>query len=231
MACAGVQVAHPLAAIAAAPQDERHDGGTPAIQGDGLAGGGPAHKVTGLAHVDVVVTILRIAVAQLRIGRVEAVLAAHLPVGPVFRLAGPCIECRAHHAQRGQRQLVVILEGRVRKKAVAVVIFVLNVHLAQLAAERQAVFSRRHRAAHRLVLRGCLGPGQSQPGRKSGTASQRFAEITSFHVLCPPAVMINSILFEVCYSIPYFASGYNRHSTVLHEKNGPQCCGPFSHDS
>lgn len=116
MACAGVQVAHPLAAIAAAPQDERHDGGSPAIQGDGLAGGGPAHKVTGLAHVDVVVTILRIAVAQLRIGRVEAVLAAHIPVGPVFRLAGPCIERRAHHAQRGQRQLVVILEGRVRKK-------------------------------------------------------------------------------------------------------------------
>ena len=181
MACAGVQVAHPLASIAAAPQDERHDGGTPAIQSDGLAGGGPAHEVTGLAHVDVVVAILRIAVAQLRIGRIEAVLAAHIPVGPVFRLAGPCIERRAHHAQCGQRQLVVVLEGRVRKKAVAVVIFVLDVHLAQLAAERQAVLPRRHRAAHRLALHGCLGPGQSQPGRKRGTASKRFAEITSFH--------------------------------------------------
>ena len=196
MACAGVQVAHPLAAIAAAPQDERHDGGTPAIQGDGLAGGGPAHEVTGLAHVDVVVAILCIAVAQLRIGRIKAVLAAHIPVGPVFRLAGPCIERCTHHAQRGQRQLMVILEGRVRKKAVAVVIFVLDVHLAQLAAERQAVFSRRHRAAYRLALHGCHGPGQSPPGRKSGTTSQRFAEITSFHVLCPLAAMINSILSQ-----------------------------------
>lgn len=116
VARAGVQIAHPLAAVAAAAQDERHDGGALAVQGDGLAGRGPAHEVARLAHIDIIIAVFHVAEAQLGIGCVEAVLAAHVPVGPVFRIAGPCIESSRHHAQRRQCQLVVVLDGGVRKK-------------------------------------------------------------------------------------------------------------------
>ena len=185
VASAGVQIAYPLAAVAAAAQDERHDGGALAVQGDGLAGRGPAHEVARLAHIDIVIAIFHIAEAQLGIGCIEAVFAAHFSVDPVFCIAGPCIERRTHHAQRGQRQLVVILDGRMGKKAVAVVVFVLDVHLAQLAAEGHCIIARWDCPAHRLVFCRCLSPGQCQPGRKSCTANQRFTEITSFHGLSP----------------------------------------------
>lgn len=116
VARAGVQIAHPLAAVTAAAQDERHDGGALAVQGDGLVGRGPAHEVARLAHIDIIIAVFHVAESQLGIGCVEAVLAAHIPVGPVFRIAGPCIESSRHHAQRRQRQLVVVLDGGVRKK-------------------------------------------------------------------------------------------------------------------
>ena len=185
VARAGVQIAHPLAAVAAAAQDERHDGGALPVQGDGLAGRGPAHEVARPAHIDIIIAVFHVAEAQLGIGCVEAVLTTHVPVGPVFRIAGPCIESSRHHAQRRQRQLVVVLDGAVRKKTVAVVIFVLDVHLAQLAAEGHCIIARRDCPAHRLAFCRCLSPGQYQPGRKSCTANQRFTEITSFHGLSP----------------------------------------------
>lgn len=116
VARAGVQIAHPLAAVAAAAQDERHDGGALPVQGDGLAGRGPAHEVARLAHIDIIIAVFHVGEAQLGIGCVEAVLAAHVPVGPVFRIAGPGIESSRHHAQRRQRQLVVVPDGGVRKK-------------------------------------------------------------------------------------------------------------------
>ena len=191
VARAGVQIAHPLAAVAAAAQDERHDGGALAVQGDGLAGRGPAHEVARLAHIDIIIAVFHVAEAQLGIGCIETVLAAHIPVDPVFRIAGPCIESSRHHAQRRQRQLVVVLDGGMRKKTVAVVIFVLDVHLAQLAAEGHRIIACRDCPAHRLAFCRCLSPGQCQPGRKSCTANQRFTEITSFHGLSPLLLSIN----------------------------------------
>ena len=83
------------------------------------------------------------------------------------------------------RMLLRSCTAAVRKKTVAVVIFVLDVHLAQLAAEGHCIIARRDCPAHRLPFCRCLSPGQCQPGRKSCTANQRFTEITSFHGLSP----------------------------------------------
>lgn len=65
---AHVEVAGPLAAVAAAPQDKRHKGGTLAVQGQGLAGQRVAHKVPGPAGVKVIVAEQRVPEAQGLVG-------------------------------------------------------------------------------------------------------------------------------------------------------------------
>ena len=184
MACAGVQVAHPLAATAAAPQDDGHNGGALAVQGDGLPGQAVAHKVPGLPHVDVVVVEHRVGKAQRRKGVGKVGLPAHLPVGPIPGVAGCRVEGGPHQPQAGQRQTVVVLQRGVGKKAVTIIVVMGHVGQAQLTAEPHGIAAIRHRPAHRALRVFRRRPGHCQRRRRKG---QRFTKITSFHGVCFPS--------------------------------------------
>ena len=180
----GVQVADPLAAVAAAPQDDGHNGGALAVQGDGLPGQAVAHKVPGLPHVDVVVVEHGVGKAQRRKGVGKVGLPAHLPVGPVPGVAGCRVEGGPHQPQAGQRQAVVVLQRGVGKKAVTIIVVMGHVGQAQLTAEPHGIAAIRHRPAHRALRVFRRRPGHCQHRRRKG---QRFTKITSFHGVCFPS--------------------------------------------
>ena len=72
-----MDVAGPLAAIAAAPQHQGHEGARFAVVGVALPGQRVAHEIPSLAGVDVVVVETGIPEAQQLIGGGEVRLAAH----------------------------------------------------------------------------------------------------------------------------------------------------------
>ena len=178
---AGVQVAHPLAAVAAAPQHHRRKGDALSAPGEGLPGQRVAHKVAGGAHVDVVMVIFGPGKAQRLKGVGEVGLPAHIGVGPVFRIAGRRVEGRPHHAQAHLGQGVVVLKGGVVKQALAVMVIAGQIVQAQLAAEPHRIVPVRHRPADGGALGRCR-PGQGGRQRRGGRAAQRPAEIASFHL-------------------------------------------------
>ena len=180
---AHVEVAGPLAAIAAAPQDKRHKGGTLAVQGQGLAGQRVAHKVPGPAGVEVVIVEQRVLKAQGLVGGGNVGFPPHRAVDPVFRIAGHGVGRSADQTQRCQRQLVVILGGRVGEKAVGVIERVGQVAAAQVAADADGVAAIRHCMAH-----GALPGGlDHQPGQQSaaGRKPQHLAKTSSIHNFSP----------------------------------------------
>ena len=178
-----MEVAGPLAAVAAAPQDKRHKGGTLAVQGQGLAGQRVAHKVPGPAGVKVVIVEQRVLKAQGLVGGSNVGFPPHRAVDPVFRIAGYGVGRSADQTQRCQCQLVVILGGRVSEKAVGVIERVGQVAAAQVAADADGVAAIRHCMAH-----GALPGGlDHQPGQQSaaGRKPQHFAKTSSIHNFSP----------------------------------------------
>ena len=180
---AHVEVAGPLAAVAAAPQDKRHKGGALAVQGQGLAGQRIAHKVPGPAGVKVVVAEQRVPEAQGLVGGSNVGFPPHGAVDPVFRIAGYGVGRSADQTQRCQCQLVVILGGRVGEKAVGVIERVGQVAAAQVTADANGVTAIRYCASHG-ALPGCP---DHQPGQQSaaGRKPQHFAKTSSIHNFSP----------------------------------------------
>ena len=180
---AHVEVAGPLAAVAAAPQDKRHKGGALAVQGQGLAGQRIAHKVPGPAGVKVVVAEQRVPEAQGLVGGSNVGFPPHGAVDPVFRIAGYGVGRSADQTQRCQRQLVVILGGRVGEKAVGIIERVGQVTAAQVAADADGVAAIRHCMAY-----GALPGGlDHEPGQQSaaGRKPQHLAKTSSIHNFSP----------------------------------------------
>ena len=178
-----VEVAGPLAAVAAAPQDKRHKGGTLAVQGQGLAGQRVAHKVSGPAGVEIVIVEQRVLKAQDLVGGGNVGFPPHRAVDPVFRIAGHGVGRSADQTQRCQCQLVVILGGRVGEKAVGVIERVGQVTAAQVAADADGVAAIRHCMAY-----GALPGGlDHQPGQQSaaGRKPQHLAKTSSIHNFSP----------------------------------------------
>ena len=178
-----MEVAGPLAAVAAAPQDKRHKGGTLAVQGQGLAGQRVAHEVSGPAGVEVVVAEQRVLKAQGLVGGGDVGFPPHGAVDPVFRIAGYGVGRSADQTQRCQCQLVVILGGRVGEKAVGVIERVGQVAAAQVTADANGVAAIRYCASH-----GALPGGPDhQPGQQSaaGRKPQHLAKTSSIHNFSP----------------------------------------------
>ena len=216
-----VEVAGPLAAVAAAPQDKRHKGGTLAVQGQGLAGQRVAHKVPGPAGVEVVIVEQRVLKAQGLVGGGNVGFPPHRAVDPVFRIAGHGVGRSADQTQRCQRQLVVILGGRVGEKAVGVIERVGQVAAAQVAADADGVAAIRHCMAY-----GALPGGlDHQPGQQSaaGRKPQHLAKTSSIHNFSPQKP---EWIFFLVYRIPggdtiqSFPGGKKR-AGVAH--TGPLC--------
>ena len=218
---AHVEVAGPLAAVAAAPQDKRHKGGTLAVQGQGLAGQRIAHKVSGPAGVKVVVAEQRVPEAQGLVGGSNVGFPPHGAVDPVFRIAGYGVGRSADQTQRCQCQLVVILGGRVGEKAVGVIERVGQVTAAQVTADANGVAAIRYGAAHG-ALPGCP---DHQPGQQSaaGRKPQHLAKTSSIHNFFPSKTRMD---FFLVYRIPggdtiqSFPGGKKR-AGVAH--TGPLC--------
>ena len=187
---AGVDIAGPLAAIAAAPQHQGHEGAHFAVVVVALPGQRVAHVIPGLASVDVVVVETGIPEAQQLIGGGEVRLAAHRAVDPVLRDADGRSERGHDHAQRHEGQLVVVLGGRVVEQALGVVEIVGDIQIAQDAEKRQRIGAVRHGMAHRLRRSGRAGRKQ-QPA--DGRKPQRLAKIPSLHTMSSPSSVFSSI--------------------------------------
>ena len=216
---AHVEVAGPLAAVAAAPQDKRHKGGALAVQGQGLAGQRVAHKVPGPAGVEVVVVEQRVPEAQGLVGGSNVGFPPHGAVDPVFRIAGYGVGRSADQTQRCQCQLVVILGGRVGEKAVGVIERVGQVAAAQVTADANGVAAIRYCASH-----GALPGGPDhQPGQQSaaGRKPQHLAKTSSIHNFSPQ----NQNGFFL--SIPYPGRGYNPKFSGRQKRAGVAHTGPL----
>ena len=187
---AGVDVAGPLAAIAAAPQHQGHEGARFAVVEVALPCQRVAHVIPGLAGVNVVVVEAGIPEAQQLIGCSEVRLAAHRAVDPVLRDADGRSERGHDHAQRHEGQLVVVLGGRVVEQALGVVEIVGDIQIAQDAEKRQRIGAVRHGMAHRLRRSGRASREQ-QPA--DGRKPQRLAKIPSLHTMSSPSSVFSSI--------------------------------------
>ena len=136
--------------------------------------------------------------------------ATDLTFHPIALVALPRTVGGCRHAQGGQRQLVVVLRGRVVEQAVAVIVVVPQVGAVAVAAVPQGIVVVRHSPADQRRSR----PGLRQ--RRSGSKCSRckghrktLAKIPSFHGFIlshPPLRPVHRRLF---YSIILFAAGCN----------------------
>ena len=136
--------------------------------------------------------------------------AADLAFHPIAPVALPRTVGGCRHAQGGQRQLVVVLRGRVVEQAVAVIVVVPQVGAVAVAAVPQGIVVVWHSPADQRRSR----PGLRQ--RRSGSKCSRrkghrktLAKIPSLHGFIlshPPLRPVHRRLF---YSIILFAAGCN----------------------
>ena len=134
-----MKVAGPLGPVAGAAQERPDDGHLPAAAHQRFAGDGAAHGVRGVVQAVGIVEQLHLGKAQLCKGVPDMVGAADLALHPVALVALPCTIGGCRHAQGGQRQLVVVLRGRVVEQAVAVIVVVPQVGTAAVTAVPQGI--------------------------------------------------------------------------------------------
>ena len=181
-----MKVAGPLGPVAGAAQERPDDGHLSAAAHQRFAGDGAAHSVRGVVQAVGIVEQLHLSKAQLCKGIPDMVGTADFPFHPIALVALPRAVGGCRHAQGGQRQLVVVLRGRVVEQAVAVIVVVPQVGTAAVAAVPQGIVVVRHGAANQR---------RSRPGlRQRRTGSQRtrrkghrktLTKIPSFHGFIP----------------------------------------------
>ena len=205
-----MKVAGPLGPIAGAAQERPDDGHLPAAAHQRFAGDGAAHGVRGVVQAVGIVEQLHLSKAQLCKGVPDMVGTADLALHPIALVALPCTVGGCRHAQGGQRQLVVVLRGRVVEQAVAVIVVVPQVGTAAVAAVPQGIVVVRYGAADQ----GCSRPGLRQ--RRSGCKRPRckghrktLAKIPSFHGFIPRILPCGLCTAGFFYSINLFAAGCN----------------------
>ena len=142
-----MKVAGPLGPVAGATQERPDNGHLPAAAHQRFAGDGAAHGVRGVVQAVGIVEQLHLGKAQLCKGVPDMVGAADLPLHPIALVALPRAVGGCRHAQGGQRQLVVVLRGRVVEQAVAVIVVVPQVGTAAVAAVPQGIVVVRHSTA------------------------------------------------------------------------------------
>ena len=177
-----MKVCGPLGPIAGAAQKRPDDGHQSAALYQRFAGDGAGHRIRSIVQAVGIVEQLHLGKAQLRKGIPDMVGAPHLAVYPVVSVALPRAVGGSRHAQRGQRQLVVVLRGRVVKQAVAVIVVVPQVGTVAVAAVPQGIVVVRHGTPHHSRSR----PGLRQRrtgGKRPGCKGHRktLAKIPSFH--------------------------------------------------
>ena len=205
-----MKVAGPLSSIAGAAQERPDDSHLSAAAHQRFAGDGTGHGVRGVVQAVGIVEQLHLGKAQLCKGVPDMVGAADLAFHPIALVALPRTVGGCRHAQGGQRQLVVVLCGRVVEQAVAVIVVVPQVGAVAVAAVPQGIVVVWHSPADQRRSRPSLRQRRSgcKCSRRKGHR-KTLAKIPSFHGFIlshPPLRPVHRRLF---YSIILFAAGCN----------------------
>ena len=156
-----------------------------------------------------IVEQLHLGKAQLCKGVPDMVGAADLALHPIALVALPCTVGGCRHAQGGQRQLVVVLRGRVVEQAVAVIVVVPQVGTAAVAAVPQGIVVVRHSAAdqRRSWPQPAAAPQrvQASPLQRSPQDPYKNPVVSWFHPPHPALRVVPRSAFF--YSIILFAVG------------------------
>lgn len=189
-----MKVAGPLGPVAGATQKRPDDGHLSSAAHQRFAGDGAAHGVRGVVQAVGIVEQLHLGKAQLCKGVPDMVGAADLALHPIALVALPWTIGGCRHAQGGQRQLVVVLRGRVVEQAVAVIVVVPQVGAVAVTAVPQGIVVVRHGAADQR--RSCPGLRQRRSGSKCTRRKghrKTLTKIPSFHGSIPSHPLLRPV--------------------------------------